>query len=282
MQSYLFPILAAGTCALCNGTAAVLQKISADKVKNVSSMDVRLLWRLSQNKLYIVGVGLDIVGWLLTLYAVQYLPLFLVEAIVASSIVVTALIDRLIIKQRLSHRAYVAIGLILTGLMLLAIAASPERARPVSETLRTLIALSPVPVAGVGFILAKQKGRLSSLGLAIMAGLSFGATSVIGRIFIVSQPVWHTIYNPLVFGLIASGTLGVLLFSIALQRALATTMNATMTMSQTLIPAIVGIVFLGDSARNGLWYLVILGGVSALGGVLVLALGVTQTTSLED
>ncbi len=58
----------------------------------------------------------------------------------------------------------------------------------------------------------------------------------------------------------------------ALQRAQATVVNATMTSSQTLIPTVVGIVFLGDSARHGLWSLVAVGIVLSVGGVVLLAL----------
>jgi multidrug transporter EmrE-like cation transporter len=101
--------------------------------------------------------------------------------------------------------------------------------------------------------------------------LAFGDTSVIGRIFSFSNPLWHNVYNPFIYSLLACGALGILFFSTALQRAQATVMNATMTASQIVIPAIVGISFLGDDARHGLWYLVILGCTLSLGGVLALA-----------
>ena len=271
MNYYAFPVAAAVACAACNGAAAVLQKIGADKEKNVTNLDAGLLWRLFQNKPYAIGVGLDIVGWGLTLFAVQYLPLFLVEAIIAGNIVITALIERFVRGRKLSRTGYAAIGVILIGLIMLALAASPEQAEPVSNILRWSIIASPILLGVVGFFLARGKSRLSTTGLAIVAGLCFGDTSVIGRIFNFSHPLWHTLYSPFIPALIVSGTLGILLFSTALQRAQATVMNATMTASQTLIPAIVGIVYLGDQARNGLWYLVVVGSLLALTGVITLA-----------
>lgn len=273
MPNYSIPMLAALACAVCNGTAAVLQKISADKEKDVSSLDARLLWRLVQDKPYAGGVALDILGWSLTVFAVQYLPLFLVEAIIAANIVVTALIERLFRHQKISPKAYLAITIILAGLVLLALAASPEKAEPISNTLKWLIVLTPVPIAMAGYVLARGKSYGTAIGLAVLGGLAFGGTAVVGRIFRLSQPVWHTVYSPLIFALIASGILGILLFSIALQRAQATVINATMAASQTLIPAVIGIVFLGDHARGGMWYFVVLGTSLALGGVAFLALG---------
>lgn len=269
---YVIPLLAALGCAVCNGTAAVLQKVSADKEKNVSNLDARLLWRLFQDKPYLIGIALDLLGWVLTIIAVHYLPLFLVEAVIAASIVVTALIERIFRHRAVGLKAYAAIGIIVVGLGLLALSAAPERARPISNLLRWLIVLAPGLIALVAFVLARRKSYGTAIGLAILSGLAFGCTSVIGRIFTVSRPLWHTTYNPLIFALIASGVLGILLFSIALQRALATVVSASMTASQTLIPAIVGILFLGDEARNGLWYLVVIGTSLTLGGITFLAL----------
>ncbi len=271
MPNAFIPMLAAFACALCNGTAAVLQKISADKEKSVTSLDARLLWRLFQNAPYVSGIGLDVLGWMLTLYAVHYLPLFLVEAIIATNIVVTAFIERLFRHQQISRRSYFAIITIVVGLILVAIASSAGRSEPISSVVRWLIIFSPVPLGIAGYILARLKSYQSTVVLAVLGGLAFGGTSVIGRIFSFSQPLSHTIYSPLIYSLLASGVLGILLFSTALQRAQATVMNASMTASQTLIPAVVGIAFLGDVARSGLWYLVVLGSSLTLGGVTMLA-----------
>ncbi|MDB5176239.1 MAG: hypothetical protein JWM81_1097 [Candidatus Saccharibacteria bacterium] len=271
MHNYLIPVLAAFACALCNGVAAVLQKMSADKEKNGHSLDVRLLWRLLQDRPYIIGTTLDLLGWLLTLVAVQHLPLFLVEAIIASNIIVTALIERLYRRIVITSKSYVAIVSILVGLTLLAVASLPGKAEPVSTLLRWMVVLTPIPVALLGYVLARRRSYKTALGLAALGGLAYGTTSVMGRILTITHPFWHIIYNPLMVGIIVSGALGILLFSIALQRAQATTVNATMTSSQIVIPAIIGITFLGDTARSGLWYLVIIGTLLALGGVISLA-----------
>jgi drug/metabolite transporter (DMT)-like permease len=270
MHNTITALFAIFTCAICNGTAAVLQKISADKEHKVKSLDIRLLWRLLHDLPYISGVVLDILGWLLTLYAVRYLPLFLVEAVIASNIIITALIERVFRRQNLQTKSYLAICLIIIGLVTLAVASSPERAAPVTDVLRWMIILTPIPLALAGYVLAKKQSYIAAISLAALGGLAFGGTSLLGRVFNVSQPVWHTIYSPVVYAIIASGILGILLFSTALQRAQATTINASMTASQTLIPAIVGIVFLGDEARNGLWFLVVLGSLMTLGGVIAL------------
>ncbi|HUC95747.1 MAG TPA: hypothetical protein VMR76_02180 [Candidatus Saccharimonadia bacterium] len=273
MSTYAFALLAAFASALCNGTTAVLQKVSADKEKSVSTLDVRLLFRLFQDKPYSIGILLDLLGWVFTLIAVHYLPLFLVAAVIASGVIVTALIERLFRHQKIRFRSYMAILIIVVGLVLLAVASSSQKVRPISDVVRYSILLVPIPIAILGYVLARSKRYKVTIVLGILSGVAFSGTSIVGRIFKFSKPLWHTVYSPLVFSIIASGILGLLLFSIALQRAKATVINASMLTSQTILPATIGIIFFGDVARNGMWYLVVVGILLALIGVTFLALG---------
>lgn len=261
------PLLAALVCALCNGGAAVLQKTSADREEVASSLDAGLLWRLFKYKAYFLGSVLDILGWVLTLYAVHYLPLFLVEAVIAANVAVTALIERLFYARKMPVRAYLAIAVIIAGLVFIALSSSPGKAGSVSRSVLWVIVGSPLLIAGLGFLLARSRKYGTSIGLAVLGGLAFGDTSILGRIFSFSRPLWHTLYNPLVLAIIVSGILGILLFSMALQRTQATVVNATMTASQTLIPAIVGLGLLGDKIRQGMILWFIFGAIAALGGL---------------
>jgi drug/metabolite transporter (DMT)-like permease len=271
VHGYILPLLAALGCSLCNGSAAVLQKISADKEAKTDDLDVGFLLHLFQDAPYIIGVILDFLGWVLTVYAVQYLPLFLVEALIAANIVVTILVERIFLHGHMSRRIYVATGIILCGLVVLALSASPEKANPISEGMRWAIVLFPFLIGAAGYVVARSQKYNATIALAGLSGLAFGQTSVIGRIFTFSHPLWHTLYSPLILGLVASGVLGIWLFSTALQRTRASIANASMTAAQTLVPAIIGIVVLGDEPRNGLWVAVIAGVALVLSGVYVLA-----------
>jgi hypothetical protein len=121
--------------------------------------------------------------------------------------------------------------------------------------------LIPVPVALIGIICAKRKSYRAAVSLAALSGLAFGMTSVAARIFKTLHPLWHNIYNPYASVLLLSGALGILMFSVALQRGRA-----------TIIPTLLGIVLLGDSARHGLWILVALGLVLTIASTLSLTL----------
>src|ERR1035437_5047348 len=132
-------LAAAFGCAVCNGMAAVLQKNSADKETRATSINVGLLWRLIQDWPCIVGLILDGLAWILTLVAVHTLPLFVVQPIIAFSVVVTVLIDRFVLRHRLGDRANIAMLCIFAGLALLALSAAPERAKAVNDIVRWAI-----------------------------------------------------------------------------------------------------------------------------------------------
>jgi len=78
--------------------------------------------------------------------------------------------------------------------------------------------------------------------------------------------------EPIAWSLVAYGGLGMLLFSIALQRGSVTTTNAVLFTVETVLPTIVGLVLLGDRARDGRWPLMIVGCAGAIGGAVAPAL----------
>ena len=264
-------ITAAIGCAFCNGIAAVLQKISADKEAQATTLQASLFFKLLQDWPYLIGIALDGLAWVLTLIAVHSLPLFVVQPIVAFGVVVTALVERFAFKRKLSVQSIAAIGVTVLGLLLLATAAAPEAARSVGGLARWCIIVAPVLFAILGAIYVRiQKGYAATI-LAALSGLCFGGTAVVGRMLSFSPPYWHVIVNPLFIALLAYGLVAILLFTIALQRQRASVVNAVMITFETLAPTIIGLVFLGDHPRAGLWPAMLTGGIFAVSGTLFFA-----------
>ena len=84
-----------------------------------------------------------------------------------------------------------------------------------------------------------------------------------------TRAVFYT--NPALYAAAGGGAAGFLLLASALQRGSVTTTVAAMVVGETIAPALVGVVWLGDSARDGLGWLVVAGFVVAVSGTLVLA-----------
>jgi drug/metabolite transporter (DMT)-like permease len=270
-MSFGLALVAAFGCAVSIGMAAVLEKVSADREERASSLRLGLLIRLLDDWPYLLGLALDGVSFLLTVVAVQNLPLFVAEPIIAINVVITALIERLLFQRRLRGVAWAAIAGILVGLSLLALSGAPERAHTAAAAVRWTVILLPLGVAGLGSVVAARNQHSATIALGVLDGVAFGGTAVAGRMLVVPQPFWQILLSPLLWSMLAYGLVGLLLFTIALQRSHASVVAASTTAAQSIVPIVVGIAFLGDSPRNGAWGVAIAGMVLTLAGTLAIA-----------
>ena len=279
MSSSSLALTAAFGCAACYGVGSVLEQIGARREEAATTLDPRLLIRLAGQLPYLAGLGLDGLGWVLSLVALRSLPLFLVQSAVAASIAVTALTARIVLRTKLDTGDRLAIVVIVVGLIVLALAAAPDDARPVGALFRGLL-VAGVPVLAVGAAaLAKVEVERGALGLAAVAGLAFSGTAIGGRVVAIPDDLLQIVREPVAWALVAYGVIGILLFSIALQRGSVTTTNAMLFAVETVVPTLVGVALLGDRARAGRWPAMALGCGATIAGAVVLALRSTPETT---
>jgi len=112
----------------------------------------------------------------------------------------------------------------------------------------------------------------ATIALGVLDGVAFGGTAIAGRMLVVPHPFWQILLSPLLWSMAAYGLVGLLLFTIALQRSHASIVGAATTAAQSVVPIVIGIAFLGDSPRNGAWGLAASGMVLALAGTLAIAI----------
>ncbi len=84
-----------------------------------------------------------------------------------------------------------------------------------------------------------------------MAGLAFSGTAIAGRVVAIPDDLLQIVREPVAWALVGYGLIGILVFSIALQRGSVTTTNAMLFAVETVVPTLVGVVLLGDRARAG-------------------------------
>lgn len=270
MSSWISLAAALGV-TMANGVAAILQKEGADSQERATSINPKLVLRLLRDWRYVLGVLLDIIAGGLIVVAVHNLPLFLVQAIVACAVVITFIIECFILKRYRIQHAYRALGMVFAGLVLLGVSAVPESARHVSLQTDWGILLAILPIALLGMVFSRVKHPVSAVFLAILSGMAFGGVAVAGRVLDVPDPFWRLFENPAVYAYILFGGLGVTLFTVGLQRASATVFTTIMVTAETLVPASIGVFFLGDTVRPELWPVAISGLVITLVGALLIA-----------
>ena len=266
-------VLALG-CSVCYGTATVLQAVATRSVEagSGSGVDAKLLLRALRQWHYLAGVGLDGLGFLLQVVALRLVPIYVVAAALAASIAVTGVVSAWVLSARLSSVEWTAVGVVCTSLAVLACAAGPGHFRHAPAGLGWAL----LGVAAAIFIAGAAAGRLRdhprALALGLCAGSGFGVVEVGVRLLDVIDPTKRAFYlNPALYASALGAAAGFLLLTSALQRGSVTTTVAAMVVGETIAPALVGAVWLGDSARDGLGWLVVTGFVVAVAGTLVLA-----------
>ncbi|MEO5878381.1 MAG: hypothetical protein ABIS86_22165 [Streptosporangiaceae bacterium] len=261
-------LLGALAASVCFGVGSVLQALAARATTATAGVDPGLLLRLTGQWRFLAGIGLDLLGFLLELAALRSLPLFVVQAIIASSLAVTAVTAGLIMKIRLLPAEWAAIGVVCAGLALLGLAAGKESPDPVPVTIKWVLLGSVILLGGLGMAAGRLTGRARALTLGAVAGLGFSVVAMGARALTGFAP-GNLVRDPAAYALALGGVVAILFFATALQRGSVTTATAAVVIAETVVPAALGVWFFGDTTRHPV--LAITGFVLAVAGALALA-----------
>jgi drug/metabolite transporter (DMT)-like permease len=231
-------------------------------------VDPGLLLRLAGQWRFMAGIGLDVLGFLLELAALRSLPLFVVQAIIASSLAVTAIVAGLVMKIRLRPVEWAAIGIVCAGLALLGLSAGVENPDPVSSTVKWTLLAAVLVLAALGAAAGRLTGRLRDLMLGAVAGLGFSVVALGARAITDFDP-WDLLRDPAAYALAIGGLVAMTFFATALQRGSVTTATAAVVITETVVPAALGVWLFDDSTNHPT--LAITGFVLAVTGALALA-----------
>ncbi|WP_027943242.1 hypothetical protein [Amycolatopsis taiwanensis] len=263
--------LACALFAACAyGVASVLQAVAARSVASTEhGVDPRLLVRVFKQWRYILGVGMDTLGFVAQLAALRVLPLFVVQAALAASLAVTA-VTTLGIGASLSRREWTAVAAVCVGLALLGLSAESEGSHPVGLPFHIGLLVAALVLGACGMLAGRAPAPLRSPALGLVAGLCFGTVAVAGRVM-TTDSVVSLVTDPAAYALAVAGIIAMLFFASALQRGSVTTATALMVVGETVLPSIIGILALGDTTRPGYPPVAGLGFVLAVAAALALA-----------
>ncbi|MER6124452.1 hypothetical protein ABT173_17710 [Streptomyces sp. NPDC001795] len=256
--------------AVCFGTATVLQAVAARAASTGGGGDAALLLRAVRQWRYLAGLALDGLGFLLQIAALRSIPIYAVGAALASSLAVTAVVAARLLRVRLSGAEWSAVSVVCAGLAMLGLASGAEGSRAGSEVLKWAMLGLAVAILLLGLVGGRLPGRGRALILGLGAGFGFGVVEVAVRLIDSLSP-GSLLTNPATYALLLGGGAAFLLLTTALQRGSVTTATAGLVIGETIGPALVGVVWLGDRTREGLAWLAVLGFIVAVAGALGLA-----------
>ncbi|WP_307050275.1 hypothetical protein [Streptomyces achromogenes] len=260
--------------AVCFGAATVLQAMAARAAAAGAGAgggrggDAALLLRAVRQWRYLAGLGLDGLGFVFQIVALRSVPIYAVGAALASSLAVTAVVAARLLHVRLSRIEWAAVAVVCAGLAMLGLASGAEGEESGPAALPWAMLGAAVAMLGLVGGRLPERGRALALGLG--AGCGFGVVEVAVRLIDSLSP-GELLTDPALYALLLGGGAAFLLLTTALQRGSVTTATAGMVIGETIGPAVVGVVWLGDRTREGLAWLAVLGFVVAVAGALALA-----------
>ncbi|MEU8028308.1 DMT family transporter [Streptomyces sp. NPDC049099] len=256
--------------AVCFGTATVLQAVATREAGTGGGGEAALLLRALRQWRYIAGLALDGLGFLFQIAALRSLPIYAVGAALASSLAVTAVVAARLLRVRLSGTEWTAVAVVCAGLAMLGLASGPEGKEAGSDVLRYVMLAVAVGMLLLSFTAGRLSGPARALVLGLGAGFGFGVVEVSVRLIDSLAPT-DLLTNPAAYALVMGGGAAFMLLTSALQRGSVTTATAGIVIGETIGPAAVGVVWLGDRTREGLAWLAVLGFLVAVVGALALA-----------
>lgn len=264
-------LICALAAALCYGTATVLQAMAArDAAPGTGSgADLRLLLRAARQWRFLAGLACDGLGFALEVVALRSLPVYTVGAALAASLAVTALLGSRWLRLRLHRREWAAIGLVCAGLAVLALSSGSQGHRPAPDWLAWALLGAAVLVPAAGLAAGRLHGRARALTLGLVAGLSFGIVEVVVRL--IDRPFPAMLADPAPYALAIGGAAAFMLLTAAFNQGSVTVATAGMVLGETIGPALIGVVWLGDRAHAGLAPLAVVGFAAAVAGALALS-----------
>ena len=253
-------LVAALVSALCYGIAAVMQAIAVRAASRRTAevageagqgVDPGLLVRMLRQGLFLASIAIDLVGFVAQLIALRNLPLFAVQAIMASNLAVTAVFAAWLMKMRLALREWLAVAGVVAGVALLGLSAGAQGASRVGSVFQLWLIISVVIVGVAGFAVARLPNPVRTPALGAIAGLGYAVLAVSARVLPGFSPM-QLIKSPAAYTLAAAGIVSFLLYATALEGGSVTTATAAVVLAETMPPAVVGVLFLGDTTRHGL------------------------------
>jgi drug/metabolite transporter (DMT)-like permease len=247
----LVSLIAAIVAAVLYGIAAVMQAVAVRAASNKAAddasggVDPGLVMRLLRQWRFVVSICLDALGFVAQLVALHRLPLFAVQAFVASNLAVTAVVASRVIGVQLSWREWAAVLGVVAGVGLLGSSAGAEGAAQVGAVFKLALIVAIAGLAVVGMAAAKLNEPYRTTALGLTAGFGYGLLSIAARVLIGFAPL-QLARDPAAYAIAAAGIISFMFYATALEGGSVTVATAAVVLAETVPPAIIGVIFLGD------------------------------------
>jgi drug/metabolite transporter (DMT)-like permease len=271
----LVSLAAALIAAVCYGLGAVMQAIavrasSRRPAADAASVDPGLVLRMLRQWPFLLSLLIDLFGFVCQVFALRRLPVFEVQVIIAANLAVTAVLAAWLMRVTLRLREWAAVLAVVIGVGLLGSSSGSHGAAVVGVTFHLALIASLAAIALGGLAAARLPSHIRTPVLGAVAGLGYGVLAVCARILPSFAPD-NLVRSQAAYTLAAAGIVSFFLYATALESGSVTVATASVILAETIPPAVVGILWLGDTTRPGWGVFAAAGFVLALASAIALA-----------
>jgi hypothetical protein len=270
-------LVAGVVAALLYGIAAVMQAVAVREASNRkasevagSGVDPGLLVRMLSQWRFVASICIDTLGFIAQLVALQRLPLFAVQAMVAANLAVIAVLSSVMIGVALSWREWLSVAGVVAGVGLLGSSAGAEGATQAGTVFKLALIVAIGGLGLLGLAAARLRDPARTLVLGTVAGLGYGVLGIAARVLNGFEPL-TLLKDPACYAVIAAGIVSFVFYATALEGGSVTVATAAVVLAETLPPALIGVIYLGDTTRPGLAPAAAVGFLIAVASAVMLA-----------
>lgn len=259
----LISLLAGIAAALCYGVATVVQAIAVrEAARNQGrnrarhpdggpdGVDPGLLIRMLLQWRFTASIAVDLLGFGAQLVALHRLPLFTVQAMVAAELAVIAVLASVLMNTSMRGREWLAVAGVIAGIAMLGLSAGAEGAAAAGMRFKLALLIAIGVLAAIGFAVGRLRGQARTVALGAVAGLGYGVVGVAARVLTSFAPL-SLVKDPAAYAIAAAAVVGFMFYTSALDGGDVTVTTAAIILTETLPPAVIGVLFLGDTTRPG-------------------------------
>ena len=270
----IFALLSAALDAL----GAVFQRRATGQVEARHLFRAHIIRMVLRHKLWLTGVGLNVVGFFALAIALHSGSLVLVQPLLITDILFLFLFIHFGLKQRFGWREVIAASMLVAGLSVLLVVARPRGGTVRAELGPWLIAFLVVAgliIAGaIGMRRATYVPLRAAIG-GVTAGLHYTFMSAFAKLVIeqLQYGFWHEFLNWPLYGLIIVGVTSALSMQSMYGSGPLTITQPALEITEAVAGISTGVLLFGDFVNHSAGDLAIesAAGLVAAGGIVLLA-----------
>lgn len=220
---------------------------------------------------YWFGVSVQVFAAVCAVLARKDLPLFLVQAALASSVGLTALLGVVKLRWRLPRIELALLVAMAAGLTMLIASARGSAAKDLDVAAVAALAILPAVLGAASWFASRLRGAAGSAALGAIAGAAFSAAAVASRPLANSGSLIEVVTSPLLYILIVNAAIAQITLAHAFRHGSVTAAICAMDAAGAIPAAVIGLLLLGDAVRPGLAPLAFTGFILTIGAVLAMA-----------